>query len=192
VDVRVIAATNRNLAECVENGSFRADLFFRLNVIPLHVPPLRERLSDVTPLALHFLSRAARKTGKAVRGIGTAALEQLLRYDWPGNVRELENLIERAVVLSAGPALELNAIFPAQPTFAKKPSMPPKAPSAAPPASSARPLSMEEVERAHLLSVLESTQWIIEGPRGAAQALAVSPSTMRSRMKKLGIRRENN
>jgi transcriptional regulator with GAF, ATPase, and Fis domain len=195
VDVRVIAATNRNLAECVQNGTFRADLFFRLNVIPLHVPPLRERTPDITPLALHFLARAARKTGKAIRGIGTAALEQMLRYEWPGNVRELENLIERAVVLSAGPALEPNSVFPAQPAFTKPPSMSPAAPSAAasvaPPApSSGKPLSLEEAERAHLLSVLESTQWIIEGSRGAARALDVSPSTLRSRMKKLGVRRE--
>lgn len=194
VDVRVIAATNRNLAECVEQGTFRADLYFRLNVIPLHVPPLRERTQDITPLALHFLTRAARKTGKPVRGIGTGALEALLRYGWPGNVRELENLIERAVVLSKGPALELEAVFPAgtPATLLPAKSLTSSSPTPRPvtsPAPASKPLSIEEVERAHLLSVLESTHWIIEGPRGAAQALNVNPSTMRSRMKRLGIRR---
>jgi len=190
VDVRVIAATNRNLSECVQNGTFRADLFFRLNVIPLLVPPLRERTQDITPLALHFLARAARKTGKPIRGIGTAALEQMLRYEWPGNVRELENLIERAVVLSPGPALDLESVFPSQqPILKRAESSKHSGEPIERPAPGGRPLSMEEVERSHLLSVLQSTSWVIEGPRGAAQLLNVSPSTMRSRMKKLGITR---
>jgi transcriptional regulator with GAF, ATPase, and Fis domain len=191
VDARVIAATNRNLAECVQNGTFRADLFFRLNVIPLHVPPLRERASDIAPLALHFLARATRKTGKPIHGIGTAALDQMLCYEWPGNVRELENLIERAVVLSTGPALDLKSVFPSQPPLTPRvnAASKPAPPASEPPSHAGKPKSMEEVERAHLLSVLEATNWVIEGPRGAAQALNVSPSTMRSRMKRLGIER---
>ncbi|HTQ04185.1 MAG TPA: sigma 54-interacting transcriptional regulator [Polyangiaceae bacterium] len=189
VDVRVIAATNRNLAECVENGTFRADLYFRLNVIPLEVPPLRERGSDITQLALHFLTRATRKTGKPIRGIGTAALEQMLRYAWPGNVRELENLIERAVVLSSGPALELASVFPSEPTGTPRAAAKSSAPPAPLASAATKPATIEEVERAHILSVLESTSWVIEGPRGAAQALNVSPSTIRSRMKRLGLNR---
>lgn len=111
VDVRVIAATNRKLEQAVQNGTFRADLYYRLNVIPLEVPPLRERGSDIPELALHFMHRAARKIGRPVRGISSAMLAALEKYSWPGNVRELENVIERAVVLSSGPALELDPAF---------------------------------------------------------------------------------
>jgi formate hydrogenlyase transcriptional activator len=204
VDVRVIAATNRNLEQSVQGGTFRADLYYRLNVIPLEVPPLRERGSDITELAVHFMQRAARKMGRPVRGISSAMLASLERYDWPGNVRELENVIERAVVLSNGAALELDPTFgevARTSTRAASDTHAPLAPEDEPAQRRAAPdergseaaprtvLTLEEAERKHILAVLESTGWVIEGPRGAAKALNLTPSTTRSRMKKLGIRR---
>jgi transcriptional regulator with GAF, ATPase, and Fis domain len=179
VDVRIIAATNRDLAQAVQDGRFRADLYYRLNVVPLHVPPLRERAADIGPLALYFLGRLAKKAGKPIHGIATATLERLVRYPWPGNVRELENLIERGVVLSSGPTLELDAhLLQAPPPAPKRVETPAAGASA-----------LEDVERQHILAVLERTAWVIEGSRGAAQLLDLTPSTLRSRMKKLGIRR---
>jgi transcriptional regulator with GAF, ATPase, and Fis domain len=175
VDVRVLAATNRDLEQAVREGEFRADLFYRLNVIPLRVPPLRERRSDVARLALFFLERSARKSGRPARAISSDSLARLAAYDWPGNVRELQNVIERAVVLSAGPVLEID------PALLRNPP---------PPATPAKPpTGRDEAERRHILSVLERASWIIEGPKGAAQLLDMNPSTLRSRMKKLGIAR---
>jgi formate hydrogenlyase transcriptional activator len=186
VDVRVIAATNRNLEQAVKAGSFRADLFYRLNVIPLRVPPLRERRGDIQLLAMYFLQRSARKAGKPVRGIASDTLRRLQAYAWPGNVRELQNLIERAVVLSSGPVLELDARLLSEPV----PSAPQAIPAAAALATSAGDLPpLEEVERRHILAALKKANGIIEGPRGAARILNVNPSTVRSRMKKLGIDR---
>ena len=193
VDVRVIAATNRDLEQAVQQGTFRADLFYRLNVIPLEVPPLRERGPDIARLALFFLARAARKTGRPVQGISSSMLMALSQYDWPGNVRELENLIERAVVLSTGPVLELD---PALGQITRKLDV--AAPMsrarviAREPGSTTTPggvMTLEEAERRHIVSALESTGWVIEGPLGAAKVLDLTPSTIRSRMKKLGIRR---
>jgi formate hydrogenlyase transcriptional activator len=190
VDVRVIAATNRDLRRAIDAGQFRADLYYRLNVIPLQVPALRERRSDITALALYFMERAARKMGKTIRGISTETLERMANYEWPGNVRELQNVIERAVVLSSGAALGVD------PDWLKAPQ--PQAPRTSSLERSSRSelaersprsLSMEELERAHILSVLERTGWVIEGPRGAAEILNLNPSTTRSRMKKLGIAR---
>ncbi|HEY8942840.1 MAG TPA: sigma 54-interacting transcriptional regulator [Polyangiaceae bacterium] len=187
VDVRVIAATNRDLRRAIDAGQFRADLYYRLNVIPLAVPPLRERKSDITALALYFMERAARKMGKSVRGISTETLERMANYAWPGNVRELQNVIERAVVLSSGAALGID------PDWLKasepQPSNLENAARSELAERSPRSLSMEELERAHILSVLERTGWVIEGPRGAAEILNLNPSTTRSRMKKLGIAR---
>jgi len=187
VDVRIIAATNRDLMQAIREGRFRSDLFYRLNVVPLAVPPLRERPTDIASLALYFLGRHAKKAGKPVRGIATATLERLVAYHWPGNVRELENLIERAIVLSSGPALDLDAhllhLPPpalASPTGEGSGSSPQRADS---------PSALEEVERRHILSVLERAGWVIEGAQGAAQLLNLTPSTLRSRLKKLGIRR---
>jgi formate hydrogenlyase transcriptional activator len=193
VDVRIIAATNRDLEQAVRAGRFRSDLFYRLNVVPLRVPPLRDRRGDIGQLALYFLQRSSKKIGKAVHGIATSTLERLTSYDWPGNVRELENLIERGVVLSSGPTLDLDAhwiTLPAAPA-ASSDTLPPSAPSVPPLASSTDELTtLEDVERRHIVSVLERTGWVVEGARGAAQLLNLSPSTTRSRMKKLGIRRE--
>jgi formate hydrogenlyase transcriptional activator len=186
VDVRVIAATNRNLEKEVEAGRFRADLYFRLNVFPIVMPPLREREGDVEPLVHFFVDRFARELGKHIEGVSRASLDRLLAYHWPGNVRELSNLIERGVVLTNGPILDLSAdLFP--------PSAVPAAPRAEvgpSPVSAARGgMTLEEVERRHLLDTLMGKGWRIEGEGGAAAALGLRPSTLRSRMKKLGVRR---
>jgi transcriptional regulator with GAF, ATPase, and Fis domain len=200
VDTRVIAATNRDLEEALRLGKFRADLYYRLNVVPLRVPPLRERREDISALMLHFMHRSARRTGKDIRGVSTATMQAALAYDWPGNVRELENLVERAVVLSRGPALELDPKLLAPPP-APLPRLPeaelpaprvtPGAatPSDAPSAAQAEMCTLEEVERQHIQEVLERALWVIEGAEGAARLLHMSPSTIRSRMKRLGITR---
>jgi formate hydrogenlyase transcriptional activator len=195
VDVRIIAATNRDLTQAIREGRFRSDLFYRLNVVPLHVPPLRERPADIGPLALYFLGRHAKKAGKPIQGIATATLERLIGYHWPGNVRELENLIERGVVLSSGPTLDLDAHLlhlpppPPKPTADDARSLPLNGEDGARPPAADSPSALEEVERRHILAVLERTAWVIEGLQGAAQLLNLTPSTLRSRMKKLGIRR---
>ena len=186
VDVRVIAATNRSLEDAVCAGRFRADLFYRLNVFPLAVPPLRERASDVPQLVMFFVARFAKKFGKGVDAVSPETMERLTRYAWPGNVRELQNIIERGVVLSEGPTLELG------------PGLLPRsaagAPSAEAPASRAVPSAgldtlLEEVERNHILAALEQAGGVLEGARGAAKLLKLHPNTLRSRMEKLGIRR---
>ncbi len=197
VNVRVIAATNRNLEQAISEGRFRADLFYRLNVIPLNIPPLRERREDIAQLAMYFLQRTARKAGKPVRGIANATLERMMSYAWPGNVRELENLIERGVVLSFGPTLELDPHLLGARSASASPSTPPSSPPAslaAPSSGRAEPagndaVSLEDVERRHILAVLERTGWVLEGAKGAAQLLNLTPSTARSRMKRLGITR---
>jgi transcriptional regulator with GAF, ATPase, and Fis domain len=173
----------------VREGRFRSDLFYRLNVVPLHVPPLRERPSDIGPLALYFLGRHAKKAGKPVRGIATAALDRLVAYHWPGNVRELENLIERGVVLSSGPTLDLEAHLLHLPPSLSPPAPEQVARSSADATPTDSPNALEDVERRHILAVLERTGWVIEGGQGSAQLLNLTPSTLRSRMKKLGIRR---
>jgi formate hydrogenlyase transcriptional activator len=194
VDVRVIAATNRDLEEAVRVGRFRPDLYYRLNVIPLRVPPLRERRGDIPQLAMFLLERSARKSGSRVRGITSETLRLLYEYDWPGNVRELQNLIERAVVLSTGPVLNLDpqALFPA-PNPAQTTTNSVDAGNSLAASSSLKSgadlPSLEEMERRHILAVLAQTRWVIEGSEGAARILKLNPSTIRSRMKKLGISR---
>jgi formate hydrogenlyase transcriptional activator len=181
VDVRVIAATNRDLAEAIRAGRFRADLYYRLNVVPVYVPPLRERQSDIPQLVMFFLDRYAKRFGKAGTRVSEATLERLHGYSWPGNVRELQNVIERAVVLSLGPVLELDHdLVPVT-----------GAPHAAPAGSAPPPASatLEAIERAHIVGVLDRTGWVVEGPRGAAKVLALHPNTLRSRMERLGIKR---
>jgi formate hydrogenlyase transcriptional activator len=187
VDVRVIAATNRDLEQEVAAGRFRADLYFRLNVFPIGIPPLRERKGDVPLLAHFFADRFARELGKSIERIAPEALERLAAYAWPGNVRELSNVIERTVVLAQGPLLEVAAeLLPEAPGAARAPEG--ARPSEAPPQRSAGQ-TLEEVERRHIEDTLEGAGWVIEGRRGAAARLGMSASTLRSRMKKLGIRR---
>jgi formate hydrogenlyase transcriptional activator len=193
VDVRVIAATNRDLEEAVRAGRFRADLFYRLNVFPLRVPPLRERASDIPQLAMFFLSRFAKRFGRRVDMIASETMDRLVSYPWPGNIRELQNVIERAVVLSRGPALELDRdLLPAPALLGSEPGVerhPEPDRPVAKSAASGLAAALEETERAHIVAALASADGVIEGPRGAAKILAMHPNTLRSRMEKLGIRR---
>ena len=174
VDVRLVAATNRDLHSQVAAGRFRADLFYRLNVFPIPVPPLRERRGDIPGLLQHFAAKTARKLGRPLNGIAPAFIASARAYDWPGNIRELENVVERAMVMSRGDLLD-GTVLP---------------PAASPgPTPSAAEGTLEEVERAHIRRVLEGARWIIEGDRGAARILGLNPSTLRGRLRKLGIRK---
>jgi formate hydrogenlyase transcriptional activator len=182
VNVRVLAATNRDLEEAVKASRFRADLYYRLAVLPVEVPPLRERREDIAQMAMFFLARFAKRFGKAVEAISRASLDRLLAYPWPGNVRELQNVIERAVVLADGPVLELGrGLLPAS---AGRDDPPTPAAGAPDPTE-----SLDGVERRHILVTLERVRWVIEGPQGAARILGLHPNTLRSRMERLGIRR---
>jgi len=170
-DARVIAATNRDLRKEVQAGRFRTDLYYRLNVYPITVPPLRERREDIQPLVEHFVGIFSRKMGKEITSVASATLEMLRSYLWPGNVRELANVIERAVITTPGTVLHISNLTEASPAAApQKPSM-----------------TLEEVEREHIIAVLESTNRKIDGPDGAAKILGLHPSTLRTRMNKLGI-----
>ena len=195
VDVRVIAATNRDLEEEVAAGRFRSDLFYRLNVFPIVMPALRDRSGDVPLLAHYFAARFARELGKPTPGISADTMERLGAYDWPGNVRELQNLIERAVVLARDSLLDVGLDLAADSQPGKSPSADGPAVAAVPapkPGSPAPPSqSLETVQRRHILDVLAATRWVIEGPDGAASRLGLSPSTLRSRMQKLRIRRSD-
>ena len=179
VDVRVIAATNRDLAERAAEGTFREDLYYRLNVVPLKLPPLRERTGDVRLLIEHVLARAAVRFGRPAPTVPESVMAAFEAYAWPGNVRELANVVERAVILSDGPSLRLD-----EPLGAARPPT-----AAATATGAASGVTMEEVERAHILHVLGTTGWRVRGDGGAAEVLGLNPSTLRSRMKKLGIER---
>ncbi len=169
VDARIVAATNRNLAQAVREGRFREDLYYRLNVFPITVPPLRERSEDIAPLVSMFVQTLGERMGKVVESIPRSSLEALARYTWPGNVRELRNVVERALILSQGPVLRLEA---------------PQEEAAAPDG-----MTLEDVERQHILCVLEQTRWRVRGARGAAEILGLKPSTLESKMAKLGLQR---
>ena len=175
VDVRVIAATNRNLEEAVEEKRFRSDLFYRLNVFPIMMPPLRVRPTDIPLLVAFFLVRFKTKLGKQITQVAPEAMQRLINYDWPGNVRELQNVIERAVILSDGSTLALPSEF-------RGSTLPSQSLQ-----SGAITLEMDATTRKHIESVLAQTGGVIEGPRGAAQLLNLHPNTLRSRMQKLGI-----
>jgi transcriptional regulator with PAS, ATPase and Fis domain len=172
VDVRLLAATNRNLAELVREGRFRMDLYYRLLVVPVDVPPLRERRDDIPLLAAHFVRRLSRQFGRRVERISEDMMRELTAYDWPGNVRELENFLARAIVLCPGDTLDMPLL---------------ETNSTAPAVNHSR--SLEATERKHIESVLASTNWVIEGPKGAAEILKMNPSTLRSRMRRLGMQR---
>ncbi len=184
VDVRVLAATHRDLQQLVAKQRFREDLYYRLNVFPVELPALRQRPEDIVPLAKLFTQRFAAKHGIRIDGIAEGMLEHLQAHDWPGNVRELENLIERAVILSGGPLLELPSVMlPSADHF-------PSAADAPPAASALNPsTTLDDMQRQHILQILDQTHWVIEGPGGAAARLGLKPSTLRNRMHKLGIRK---
>jgi transcriptional regulator with GAF, ATPase, and Fis domain len=172
VDVRVIAATNRDLGEAVRAGRFRADLLYRLNVFPLRVPSLRERKADIPLLVGFFVAGLAKKLGKRLDGFSRQDMDRLAAYSWPGNIRELENVVERAAIVASGPLLQLDRDLLGAPEAA---------------AGGNGPGTIEEVDRDHILRVLETTRGVVEGPRGAARILGLNANTLRSRMKKLGI-----
>lgn len=173
VNVRVIAATNRDLEQQSKTGQYRPDLYYRLNVFPIHLPALREREGDIPLLVQYFVRKFAANFGKKINRIPERMMTALQRYQWPGNIRELEHVIERAVILSEG--VELEPIEWLSPSNGK--------------ASPAKPLTLEEMERQHIIDVLEQTNWRVSGPKGAAAILGLKPTTLEARMKKLGIER---
>jgi transcriptional regulator with GAF, ATPase, and Fis domain len=188
VNVRVVTATNRNLEELVRDGKFRADLFYRLNVVPVRVPTLRERRTDIPLLTTFFVQRYAKRFGKEIRAISDEAMRWLTDYAWPGNIRELQNIIERAVILSPSKTLVLAEQL--QVTLAHTVNAALASPESAPIAPTrASDGSRDAVERRHIEAVLVQTNWLIEGERGAAKILNMNPSTLRSRMQRLNIRR---
>ena len=192
VDVRVIAATNRNLREAVQAGRFRSDLFYRLNVFPIELPPLRERRSDIPQLVAFCLSQFSKRLGKKIDGVSRESMENLVNYPWPGNIRELQNVIERAIIVSADPTLRLDRDL--MPVAAAAKGM--EAPEADAPEDrqadlkSPKPLlTLDEVERNHILAALQHAGGVVDGPKGAARILNLHPNTLRHRMDKLGIKR---
>lgn len=190
VDVRIIAATNRSLQDSINAGTFRSDLYYRLNVFPLEVPPLRERPADISQLAMFFLTRYSRKLGKKMEGISATATEKFTSYSWPGNVRELQNVIERAVILSQGSLLEIDTDLISVSTAGTLPDPTRKAASLVQPTETSPALkTLDEVERDHISAVLLQTRGVIEGANGAAKTLGMHPNTLRHRMEKLGIKR---
>jgi PAS domain S-box-containing protein len=183
VDVRVLAATNRRLDEEIEKGTFRLDLFYRLSVFPIEVPPLRERREDIPVLVSYLVGRKAARIGKVIDRVPREVIDRLTRYDWPGNVRELENVIERAVILSAGPVLTLSDAlggFPGRPTLDEPGDGMDTAD---------QDWSLERAERTHLVRVCTACGWKVKGPGGAAERLGLNASTLYFRLKKLGIER---
>ncbi len=199
VNVRIIAATNRKLEECVAAGRFRSDLFYRLNVFPVELPSLRDRPSDIPLLVNFFLQRFANKFGRTIDAVHQATMDLLMDYAWPGNIRELRNIIERAVVLSAGPVLTVDpAFFPRTSAAAELPktaiAVPPSFDSQvtenyAPSVEPSFP-SLDQMERDHILAALNRSAGVIDGPNGAARILNLHANTLRSRMIKLGIGRK--
>ena len=191
VDVRVIAATNRNLGEAVRAGQFRSDLFYRLNVFPIELPPLRERRSDVPQLVAFCLSQFSKRLGKKINGVSRESMENLVNYPWPGNIRELQNVIERAIIVSADPTLRLDRdLMPVAATAKGSEALEADAPEDQPAdLKSAKPLlTLDEVERNHILAALQHAGGVVDGPKGAARIVNLHPNTLRHRMAKLGIK----
>lgn len=172
VDVRVIAATNRNLALAVKEGRFREDLYYRLNVFPISVPPLRERREDIPLLVWAMVEEFSRNFDKKIERIPKKSMEAMELYQWPGNIRELRNVVERAMILSNGPSLIVDV-----PDISA--------------AISAPSMSIAEMERRHIISVLDRTRWRVRGRNGAAEILGLKPTTLDSKMKKLCIKRSD-
>jgi formate hydrogenlyase transcriptional activator len=191
-NARLIAATNRDLASMVEEQKFRSDLFYRLNVFPVRVPSLRERPEDIPLLVRHFTEQIARRMNKKIETISSETLKQMRQYHWPGNIRELQNVIERAVILSAGPVLHVPMS-----EIQSRPALSAVNGNANPnkktESSMGRDIRnvLEETERKHILSVLSQTNWVVAGPKGAATRLGMKRSTLQLRMRKLGLTRED-
>jgi formate hydrogenlyase transcriptional activator len=177
VNVRVIAATNRKLKDEIAAGRFRADLYYRLNIFPITVPPLRNRRDDIPSLVEYFVGIFAKKNGKTIDQIPKAVLESLVDYQWPGNIRELKNIIERACITCPGPKLCLPQSISLENSESSKNADSP-----------GEFLPLQEIERRHILKVLEETDWRINGDKGAAKILNINPSTLRGRIKKLGLK----
>lgn len=173
VDVRVIAATNHDLAAEAKNGSFREDLYYRLNILPITIPPLRQRADDIPHLAEFFIGKFNRKYSRHVTAIPSETLQLMMTHSWPGNIRELINVIERSVLTSAGSTLHLME----------------KLGSALPPRHGTEVKTLGDIERSHILNILQEVDWKIQGPGGAAHLLGLNPSTLRARIRKLGIKR---
>jgi transcriptional regulator with GAF, ATPase, and Fis domain len=173
VDVRIIAATNQDLGRLVEERKFRADLYYRLNVIPITLPPLRERQGDIPQLAEHFVRRFAQRFGKSIDLIPDAVMEALKCHQWPGNIRELQNVLERAVVMTSGSVLDLRATG-----LMNEPSRSPSG------------KTLIDAQRSHIVATLRKTKWVVSGPRGAAAELGLPRSTLAAMMQRLGISRE--
>ena len=175
VDVRLVAATNRNLVDMVRRNEFRSDLYYRLNVFPIPLPPLRARREDIPALVEHFVEIYARRMGKQIDQISSETMSELMAYAWPGNIRELQNFIERSVILSSGNVL--------QAPFASL--------KAAATTEAQEAVTLEEAERDHIRKTLDQTRWVVSGPNGAAARLGIKRSTLYFRMQKLGISRSN-
>jgi formate hydrogenlyase transcriptional activator len=176
VDVRLVAATNRDLTEMMKRGDFRSDLFYRLNVFPVRIPPLRERREDIPSLVQYFMRKYARRMGKRVETVPAATMRKLVDWSWPGNVRELQNMIERGVILSKGFVLEI-------PLTEMEQSVIPAL------GDNNGGATLEAVERDHILQTLRQSGWVVGGPSGAAARLGLNRSTLNARMRKLEIRR---
>jgi len=176
VNVRVIAATNRNLDQAIEKKEFREDLFYRLNVFPIISPPLRERKEDIPLLVKHFCQKHEAKIGKKIIHIEPEVIDALMEYNWPGNIREIENLIERAMIISPGNTLSYGDWLPVTKRMAK--------------AGKPGPVKLEDVEKEHIIEVLKTAGWKVSGEKGAARILGLNPTTLEAKMKKLGIKRE--
>jgi formate hydrogenlyase transcriptional activator len=191
IDVRVIAATNRNLREAIQAGRFRSDLFYRLNVVSLELPPLRERRSDIPQLVAFCVTRFSKRFGKKIEGVSRESMENLVNYPWPGNIRELQNVIERAVVLSVDPTLRLDRdLMPVAASRKVKETPETGAPEhrRADLESPNLLLTLDEVDRNHILAALQHAGGVVDGPKGAARILKLHPNTLRHRMDKLGIK----
>ncbi len=171
VDVRIVAATNQDLASLVAEKQFRMDLYYRLNVFPIAVPPLRQRLEDIPMLVAHFVQKFAERMSKGISKISQPAMDTLMRYAWPGNIRELQNFIERAVILTKGEVLQM-------------PPLPSRI------LIRTEPATLEDIERDHILKVLEESNWIVGGKFGAAARLGMARTTLISKMQKRGLARE--
>jgi len=172
IDARVIAATNRDLQKAIRNGDFREDLYYRLNVFPIEVPPLRERTEDIPLLVRHFIHKYSGKTGKQIKETSQKVMDSLIEYNWPGNIRELENIIERAVIVCDGNRITMGSWIPENHKSAENTL-----------------LTLEENERQHILRALKTTNWRVSGEKGAAKLLGMKRTTLQARMKKLGIER---